>query len=368
MVIAHIVNDDGGVGNVVANLANSQVKCNVVYVYTSNGKQKFIKKLESAVQVKVIKSTFLPPIITGVGINMIYKELKHENPNDEIVMHAHNVVTVGLLSRLKNVPILCTIHGLSTFPEAKRTIRVKIQEFAISCIIKKIKNNIGVVVGVSHHTSEYYGKKSKQHIETIFNGSPRSGEKKVLSKEFTFAHVGDISDNKGWPIELAAFARLKQQNMSIPMRFICAGRLLKFTNEDVEKMIFGSGLSTSDVQYLGLVDNVDRDILSKTHVLLLASKSEGLPMCVIEAQSMGIPVLSTDVGGVSEIITNGVNGFLLERSIEAFSEKMSQLINDPELYSLMEKESLCKYENCFSDCRMVAEYERYYRKILSKVI
>jgi glycosyltransferase involved in cell wall biosynthesis len=63
--------------------------------------------------------------------------------------------------------------------------------------------------------------------------------------------------------------------------------------------------------------------ISKSQYLMMTSVTEGLPNVIIEAFSVGTPVISTNVGGVSEIVTDKVNGFLIgfnpEKNIEIIS-------------------------------------------------
>ncbi len=69
----------------------------------------------------------------------------------------------------------------------------------------------------------------------------------------------------------------------------------------------------SRVQLPGWIDAKSRDeILSGTHVFVLASYMEGLPMALLEAMSYGLPVISTPVGGIPSLIESGVNGLLIE--------------------------------------------------------
>ena len=67
--------------------------------------------------------------------------------------------------------------------------------------------------------------------------------------------------------------------------------------------------------------------------LVNVSYSEGLPVTMMEAMSLGIPVIGTDVGGVSEIISNGENGFLIKRDF-----KTDDLINVFDRYIRMSDE------------------------------
>lgn len=367
MLIAHIINDDGGVGNVVVNLANHQVKNNKVYIFTTNGTQKFLEKLDNRVKVIKLKGSKLPPMIIGARINFIYKWLKKNNKKEKVVLHAHNVATIGLMANVSNLPLICTIHGLSTFPTAKRTFRTFFQEKAISIIIKRVTKHNGIVVGVSKNTSNYYGKLSNTNLNTIYNGCAKSNYKREEDSNFCFCHVGDISVNKGWDIEIGAFSKVFKENKDKNLKFIFAGRLCNYSEEDINNVLDNYELLEKDSKYLGIVKNVQKEILSKSDVLLLASKSEGLPMCIVEAFSMGIPVIATDVGGIPEIVDNGINGYIIDRNEESLYKKMKELISNKELVNKMKKNALQTYNDNFTDIIMNEKYEKEYIKIYKEI-
>ena len=70
-------------------------------------------------------------------------------------------------------------------------------------------------------------------------------------------------------------------------------------------------------------------------VYLCASSSEGFSLSVLEASACGRPVISTRVGGCEDLIVDGENGFLVDRDIAAFAEKLRFLNNDRTLLARM---------------------------------
>jgi glycosyltransferase involved in cell wall biosynthesis len=67
---------------------------------------------------------------------------------------------------------------------------------------------------------------------------------------------------------------------------------------------------------------------------LVVSKREGLPLVILEAMSMGVPVISTNVGAIDEVVQNGLNGFLIESGngtnaiIASFASTILELLAD----------------------------------------
>jgi glycosyltransferase involved in cell wall biosynthesis len=90
-------------------------------------------------------------------------------------------------------------------------------------------------------------------------------------------------------------------------------------------------------------------LYDKADILVLPSYAEGLPMSILEAIGKGLPVISTNVGGIPEMIIDGRNGFIVEPGdIDALSEKMRVLISNAALREEMGKNSLKITEEKFT--------------------
>ena len=93
------------------------------------------------------------------------------------------------------------------------------------------------------------------------------------------------------------------------------------------------------VEYLGKLDDV-RTAIADTSIYLLPSYREGTPRTVLEAMSMGRPIITTDAPGCRETVTHGRNGFLVPiRDSVALAEAMEQFVRNPDLIKKMGNES-----------------------------
>lgn len=86
------------------------------------------------------------------------------------------------------------------------------------------------------------------------------------------------------------------------------------------------------------------EILNQSHLLLAPSVTgrkgdqEGIPVAIMEAMAMGLPVISTQHSGIPELVEDGVSGFLVpERDADAIAEKLAALMENPDLCLRMGK-------------------------------
>lgn len=106
-------------------------------------------------------------------------------------------------------------------------------------------------------------------------------------------------------------------------------------------------------EFLGWVSGSEKErLFERAAVYCLPSKHEGMPMGVLEAMAHGIPAIATPVGGVPQIIQDGVNGFLIPvDGVDELSNVLAWVIGSPEL---RERAGRAAYE-CVSSCFNVAD-------------
>ena len=104
-----------------------------------------------------------------------------------------------------------------------------------------------------------------------------------------------------------------------------------------------------NVEWWGWQDDV-ATVISMSHIVCLPSYREGLPKILIEAASSGRPIVTTDVPGCREVVTEGENGYLVPaKDPEALKNALLKLINDPEAREKMGKASRNKAVKYFSN-------------------
>ena len=102
-------------------------------------------------------------------------------------------------------------------------------------------------------------------------------------------------------------------------------------------------------------------------IICLSSDNEGTPVSLIEAQASGVPVISTDVGGVKDILSEGETGFVIpKKNPEAFSEKLQFLIENKEIRLKMSQNGWNFVRDKFHYTTLVKNMEDYYAELIEK--
>jgi glycosyltransferase involved in cell wall biosynthesis len=102
-------------------------------------------------------------------------------------------------------------------------------------------------------------------------------------------------------------------------------------------------------------------------IALSTSDSEGMPLSLIEAQMAGVPVVSTDVGSVSEILEDGITGYLAGKDVKELASKIEVVIQDLQSGAKLGKAAKLRAEREFSSSVMADAHLGLYKDVLDKV-
>jgi glycosyltransferase involved in cell wall biosynthesis len=115
---------------------------------------------------------------------------------------------------------------------------------------------------------------------------------------------------------------------------------------------------------LGYQDAV-ADWYAAFDAMILPSANEGTPVSVIESLAAGRPVVATDVGGVSDVVRDGVDGFLVEAAdVDALADRLQELAADPERRRAMGEAGRERVLHRYAVARLVDDVDRLYRALL----
>jgi glycosyltransferase involved in cell wall biosynthesis len=184
--------------------------------------------------------------------------------------------------------------------------------------------------------------------------SPREGARR--EQPFTYLFLGRLTEEKGIPLLLEAARGLEGR---VDLRIEVAGDGPLRTEVESAASRMGSVLA-----YLGHQAEV-LPLFQHADAVLMPSLSEGLPMTALEGMACGLPLLTSAVGGIPELVLDGVTGVLMEgRDAAAWSQAMLRLASDPQRAVALGKAGRRRVETEFSEAVMLQQLLETYREAL----
>jgi glycosyltransferase involved in cell wall biosynthesis len=131
--------------------------------------------------------------------------------------------------------------------------------------------------------------------------------------------------------------------------------------QDLKQLAADEGVAER-ITFLGEVRDVPA-LLGRARIFVLPSRSEGIPLTALEAMACGIPVVATRVGGLPEVVDDGVTGMLVPSADPgALAEAIVEIWNDPGRGEKLGRAGRRRAEELFDVRRMVAQYEALYQE------
>ena len=172
-------------------------------------------------------------------------------------------------------------------------------------------------------------------------------------------HISNFREVKRVKDVVRIFARVRR---ALPSTLVMVGDGPE--RVDAEREARELGIS-ADVRFLGRLDTV-APILATTDLFLLPSQTESFGLAALEAMACGAPVLASRIGGLPEIVTDGVNGILEPPgSVEAMARRAIELLKDRHRHQAMREAAVVRAA-AFSADIVVPQYEAFYRQILDR--
>lgn len=130
--------------------------------------------------------------------------------------------------------------------------------------------------------------------------------------------------------------------------------------------IAGEGPLTPAATLLGWQRDLS-PVYRRWHVFAMPSEEEGFGMAALEAMAAGLPVVASDVGGLREVVEDGVTGFLVPpRDVAALRARLQQLVSDRALAERMGRAAQRRVRECFSPERLATEAALAYERALER--
>jgi len=194
----------------------------------------------------------------------------------------------------------------------------------------------------------------------IDTGFFKYDEPQKTNDKLVIISVGRLVWKKGYEYGLQAVAILKQKNIPFEYRIIADGNY----EQPIRFAISELGLE-NEVRLLGGKSPEEiRDELSKADVFLHPAVSEGFSNAVLEAQAMGLPVITTGADGLSENIQDGLTGFVVPvYNTAAMADKLEWCYTNKDKLEVMGKAGVERVLNNFRIEGQVKKFEEFYNKL-----
>lgn len=362
MNIMHIIPDLplSGAEKFVVDLCNELAKDDINIInlcILSSVDEKSLLRQQISSKIRVISlaktSGFSPSIFYK-----LYILIKNINP-DIVHTHLRGLPYSTLAILLLKKPFIHTFHTLP-HKEVNNNIRkilykilfnyFNVQPVSISpTVLEDTKNIFGEQYSVMINNGVKPLEKSSK-----YNIVKRKIEKYKRDKDTKiFLAIGRVCKVKNYLMLIQSIKELEEKRENIVL--IILGSL----TEDIEytNLCQNTAFPSINIFMLGEKSNVG-DYMYCTDALCITSIYEGLPLVMLEAMSIGKPVLSTSVGGIPDVIRDGMNGYLSKDiSVESYTEILKKFIVKP----LKNKESIKKdFEKNYSMSICMKNYYRSY--------
>ena len=164
-------------------------------------------------------------------------------------------------------------------------------------------------------------------------------------------YTGRLAAAKGLPILLQSLAQLKSTHPDLVLTIIGDGA----DRPALEEMTIDLEL-TGNVKFVGYKSQAEvREAMQQTDVFVLPSFAEGVPVSLMEAMAAGVPVVTTQIAGISELVENGVSGYLVPPGdVASLADRIQTLLDNPELRSQFGAAGRAKVEKEFDIRREAA--------------
>jgi colanic acid/amylovoran biosynthesis glycosyltransferase len=195
--------------------------------------------------------------------------------------------------------------------------------------------------------------------------TPRSYPKDNKIRLVTIAR---LVEKKGIEYGIKAVAKVARNNHNLDYQIIGDGILRENLQELIKELD-----ATEIIKLIGWKEQKEIcEILQKSHIFLLPSviskegDCEGIPVSLMEAMAMGLPVISTYHSGIPELIQDGISGFLVpERQVDLLAEKLSYVIHHPELWSNIAYTARQQIEKNYEINQLNDQLVKSYQQLLS---
>ena len=287
------------------------------------------------------------------------------------LLHVHYAIPHSVSAYLakemilpRKLPVITTLHGTDITLVGNDRSYLPITKFSIE------KSDGVTAVSVYLRDLTYKEFDIKSHIEMIPNFVncdifQRSNDARMKSKfaphgEKILVHVSNFRPVKRVTDVVEIFDRVQKK---IPSRLVMVGDGPDRSN--AEWLVRHKKLGCQ-VTFLGKQDSIS-EILAIADLMLLPSETESFGLVALEAMACEVPVIASNVGGLPEVVRDGLDGYLVEpRDVETMAAKAITVLADAGKHALMGANARKQADENFCAHKIIANYEDYYQRVIDE--
>lgn len=245
------------------------------------------------------------------------------------LMHGVYTYILGNIFRKKYIHVL--IEGPEIY---KRAWYFKWMLKGASKIAVRGGRSMNHLIGLGVNKETMFNPPNEFYMPTEIN------LKALEDKKYDVLFIGNYVDVKNLPLWIEVMSELKKTKNDIKGVMIGDGPLF----DDMNNLLIEKGLD-KNIDVLGRQNDVNKYI-NDSKVLLMTSKSEGLPMVVVESMALGVPVVVPNVGDINDLVENNVDGYVIDsREPKDYATSILKIINDSKRYNSFSSKSLQAIKN-----------------------
>jgi glycosyltransferase involved in cell wall biosynthesis len=227
------------------------------------------------------------------------------------------------------------------------------------------------VIAVSRDTARICPASGITDVRVIYNGvdptPPTRSRAETraelgLGEEVVAIQVANLLPVKAHDVLLPALARLRDEGTQLTMLLVGDGP----ERPRIEQLARDLSLGPDRLRLLGFRSDVP-NLLVASDFFVLPSRMEGLPLSALEAMAQRLPVVTTRVGGIPEVVFDGEHGFLVPpEDAPALSLAVGRLAREPELRRSLGEAAYARARDVFSFEHMTHKYDELYDHVLGR--
>lgn len=282
-------------------------------------------------------------------------------------LHAHGaraVLIARIASKLADIPFVYHVHS-PTSNDTTNKISNKINAWFERLCLTGVSQMICVSESLAEHMwSQGY---DPRLVSVVPNGVPRRGPlkpKKAPVDKWVLGMIALFRPRKGTEVLIEALAKLRGYGYDVTLRAVGPFETKEYEAK-IKALVKKHGVEDA-IEWTGFTSDVNAELAQMDVMVLPSLFGEGLPMVIIEAMAAGVPVVSTNVQGVPEVLRNGNGLVAAPNSPEDLAACLRKFMRGEEDWSAIRESAWQRQADRYSDRSMAEGVAAVYDRILAE--